>query len=172
MSLLMFGDKKPRIDKTAYISPDAIVIGDVEISEHSSIWPGSIIRGDLGKIRIGSYVAIMDGVIIHSQNPKVPLIIGNNTIIGYNAALYSCYISDNCYVAPMAIVFEGASLGEGVFLTSGSTIAPNQVIPPRHVVKGVPAVKIRTRKGEEILRQQERTETYAEVFSRLRRYRR
>ena len=170
MPILAYDNKQPKIDKKAYISPNAIILGDVEILEHSSVWPGSIIRGDLGKIRIGSYVSIMDGVVIHSHNAKVPMIIGNHSIIGYNAVLYSCYISDNCHVAPMAIIFDGASLGEGVFLSRGSTIDQNQVIPPRQVVKGVPAIKVRSRSGDEILRQQERAEIYAEVFGRLRRY--
>lgn len=170
MPILAFGNKRPKIDKSAFVSSHAIILGDVEVFEHSSVWPGAIIRGDLGKVKIGSYVSIMDGVVIHSHNPKIPMIIGNHSIIGYNAVLYSCYISDNCYIAPMAIVFEGASLGEGVLLNRGSTIAQNQVVPPNQVLKGVPANKIRTRSSDEILRQQERAETYAEVFGRLKKY--
>ncbi len=170
MPILVYRGKNPKIHKDAYVSSDATLIGDVEIGEHANIWPSVVIRGDLGSVRVGRYVTIMDGVIILSHNPKVPLIIGSRAIISSHSVLHSCYIGDNCFISPSCIVFEGASLGEGVALTSGSTVLENQVVPPRAVMKGNPATKVRNREGEEITKHVDRTDIYAEIFARLKKY--
>ena len=95
MPVLPFGDKRPKIDSQAYISPQATVMGDVEISAGSSVWPGAVIRGDLASVRIGENSCIQDSVVIHAHNEENPAIIGNNVIISTATAIHGVYVGDN-----------------------------------------------------------------------------
>jgi carbonic anhydrase/acetyltransferase-like protein (isoleucine patch superfamily) len=170
MPVLPFGDKRPKIDAQAYVSSQATVMGDVEISAGASVWPGAIIRGDQASVRIGENTCIQDSVVIHAHTVENPAIIGNNVIISTGTAVHGVYVGDNVYIQEGCVVFDGATLGEGVSLAPGSIVPPNIVIPPRTLNSGAPAAQIREVTREEIEKHTIRSETITQVFLKLRRW--
>ena len=170
MPVLPFGDKRPKIEPQAYISPQATVMGDVEIGAGTCVWPGAVVRGDQASVRIGENSCIQDSVVIHAHNAENPAIIGNNVIISTGTALHGVYVGDNVYIQEGCVVFDGATLGEGVSLAPGSIVPPNIVIPPRTLNSGAPAAQIREITREEIEKHTIRSETITQVFLKLRRW--
>ncbi len=167
MPILPFGNHAPKIDPDAYVSAQATIIGNVEISSNANIWPGAVIRGDQAQVRIGEGSCIQDSVVIHAHNPDNPAILGNSTIIGTAAVLHGVYIGDYASVGEGCALFDGATLGEGVLLTPGSIVPGNVVIPPRSLNSGVPAAQIREITREEVEKQKAKAETIAAVFQKL-----
>ena len=87
MPILPFGDKSPKIDPQAFVSPQATIVGDVEIGPGTNVWPGAVIRGDQASVRIGENTCVQDSVVIHAHNEENPAIIGNNVIISTAAVV-------------------------------------------------------------------------------------
>ena len=170
LPILPFGDKTPKIDTKAYVSPQATIVGDVEIGAQASIWPGAVIRGDQASVRIGESSCIQDSVVIHAHTEDNPAIIGSLTIIGTASVLHGVYIGDMASIGEGCVIFDGATLGEGVKLAPGSIVPANVVIPPRSVNSGAPAAQIRDLSREEVEKQSARAETIAQVFQKLRRW--
>jgi len=168
LPILPFGDQNPKIDPKAYISPQATIVGNVEIGSKVSVWPGAVIRGDLASVRIGEGTCVQDSVVIHAHHEDSPVIIGNNVIVGTSAVLHGVYIGDTVNIGEGCVVFDGATLGEGVVLAPGSIVPANVVIPPRSMNSGVPASQIRELSREEIEKQEARAKTIADVFQKLR----
>ncbi len=167
MPILPFGDQNPKIDAKAYVSNQATIVGNVEISERVNIWPGAVIRGDQAPVRIGTGSCIQDSVVIHAHNEANPVIIGNGALISTAAVLHGVYIGDHAVVGEGCVVFDGATLGEGVRLTPGSIVPSNVVIPPRSLNSGAPAAQIRELSREEVEKQQAKVEAIADVFQKL-----
>ncbi len=167
MPILPFGDHTPKIDSGAYISTQATIVGNVEISARVSVWPGSVIRGDKAPVRIGTGTCIQDSVVIHAHNKDNPAIIGNSVIVGTAAVLHGVYIGDYVNVGEGCVVFDGATLGEGVLLAPGSIVPSNVVIPPRSLNSGAPAAQIRELSREDIEKQKMKADTTADVFQKL-----
>ncbi|MHA1784167.1 MAG: gamma carbonic anhydrase family protein [Candidatus Helarchaeota archaeon] len=171
MPILELKGKKPKIDETAYISPQATIIGDVEIGPNCSVWPGSIVRGDFAKITINEGTHIQDSVIIHAHKKNNPVSIASYCTIETASALYGCFIADATVIGYGSIIFDGVNIGEAVFVAPNSYIPPGMIIQPRVVVKseqiGLPAATIRKLGMEEITSQKERAERYSDVFSKL-----
>lgn len=167
MPILPFGDQNPKIDPGAYVSSQATLIGNVEISSKVNIWPGAVIRGDKAPVRIGEGSCIQDSVVIHAHNEDNPAIIGNGVIISSAAVLHGVYVGDYANIGEGCVVFDGATLGEGVLLAPGSIVPSNVVIPPRSLNSGAPAAQIRELSREEIDKHKLRAETTADVFQKL-----
>ena len=92
--LVEFEGKRPKVHKTAFIHPRAMVIGNVSIGEHSSVWPGAVIRGDFAKVEIGRYTCIQDNAVVHADvNETVK--IGDHVVVGHQALVHGATISDN-----------------------------------------------------------------------------
>ena len=144
----------PELGKEIYISPDAKVIGKVKIGEHVSIWPGAIVRGDINKIIIGNYSNIQDNCVLH-VDPKYPLKIGNYVTIGHGAILHGCEIEDNVLIGINATILDGAKIGKCSIIGAGSVIPEKKEIPPYSLVVGVPGrvIKKLTEESEERLRE-------------------
>ncbi|MHA1772268.1 MAG: gamma carbonic anhydrase family protein [Candidatus Thorarchaeota archaeon] len=170
MPILPFGDVIPKIDKTAYISSQATVIGNVEIGPKVNVWPGAVIRGDEASVRIGESSCIQDSVVIHAHSSDNPTIIGNMTVIGTASVIHGAYLGDSVVIGDGCVIYDGATLGEGVMLTPGSIIPANVVVPPRSLNSGVPASQIRDLTREEVETHTDRAETIAKVFQKLRRW--
>ncbi len=167
MPILAFGDKSPKIDPTAFISPQATVIGNVEIGPKANIWPGVVIRGDNAPVRIGEATCVQDSVVIHAHTEKNPAIIGHKVILGTASVVHGVYIGDFVSAGEGSVIFDGATLGEGVILAPGSIVPTNVVIPPRSLNSGAPAAQIREVAREEIEKHQARADTIADVFQKL-----
>lgn len=170
MPILPFGDKNPKIDSNAYISPQATIVGDVDISAKASVWPGAVIRGDHAGVRIGEGTCIQDSAIIHAHTADNPAIIGGLSVIGTASVVHGVYIGDNANIGEGSVIFDGATLGEGVMLAPGSIVPSNVVIPPRSLNSGAPAAQIRELSREEVEKQAYRAEVISQVFAKLMRW--
>lgn len=140
----------PKIHETAYVVNDAIIIGDVEIGAESSVWFGSIVRGDVNSIRIGERVNVQDGTIIHVSSKTHPTVLEDEITLGHRVTLHGCYIETGCLIGIGAIVLDGARVGRDSLVAAGSLITPNTEIPPRSLVMGSPARVKRELDGAEV----------------------
>lgn len=134
-----FEDKFPVIHPTAFIADNATVIGDVEIGEDSSIWFGSVVRGDVNFIRIGSRTNIQDNSVIHVSGGTHPTILGNEITAGHRVLLHGCTVDDRCLIGMGAILMDGVHVGEECLVGAGSLLTPGTIVPPRSLVIGSPA---------------------------------
>ena len=141
MPVYALGDRVPQIHPTAFIHPDAVVIGEVTIGAESTIWPSAVLRGDHGSITIGSQTSIQDGTVIHCTGQH-PTIIGDRCVVGHNAHLEGCTVEDNCLIGSGSVILHRAHVGIGA-LVAASAMVPNDThIPPYAMALGVPC-KIR-----------------------------
>ncbi len=129
----------PKIDDTAFIADDAIIIGDVEIGEDASVWYGSIIRGDVNYIRIGARTNIQDGTIIHVSSKTHATILEEEITVGHRVTLHGCHVESGCLIGIGAILMDGVRVGRNSLIGAGSLLTPGTQIPPRSLVLGSPA---------------------------------
>lgn len=131
----------PIVDPTAFIHPDAVLIGDVRIGKRVSVWPTAVLRGDSSFISIGDETSIQDGTIIHCQTNN-PTIIGNRCVIGHNTHLEGCVVEDKCLIGSGSTVLEKALIKTGSLVAAQSLVPPGKLVPANSLALGVP-VKIR-----------------------------
>ena len=129
------GGKTPSIHPTAFISEAAYIVGDVEIGEGSSIWPGTVIRGDTGKITIGKFTNVQDNSVLHGDDDVV---IGDNVTIGHRVMCHGRNIGNMVLIGNGAILNDGVLVGEESVIGSGSMILENMDIPEKSIVVGMP----------------------------------
>lgn len=134
-----FNGVTPRVDPTAFITDDAIIIGDVEIGEDASVWYGSIVRGDVNYIRIGARTNIQDGTIIHVSSRTHPTVLENEITVGHRVTLHGCHVESGCLIGIGAILMDGVHIGANSLVGAGSLVTPGTQIPQRSLVIGSPA---------------------------------
>ena len=144
----------PELGKEIYISPGAKVIGKVKIGEHVSIWPGAVVRGDINEISIGNYSNVQDNCVLH-VDPKYSLKIGSYVTIGHGAILHGCKIEDNVLIGINSTILDGAKIGKCSIIGAGSVIPEKKEIPPYSLVVGVPGriIKKLTEESEKRLKE-------------------
>ncbi|HMM78957.1 MAG TPA: gamma carbonic anhydrase family protein [Pyrinomonadaceae bacterium] len=145
-----FEDKFPVVHPTAFVAENATVIGDVEIGEDSSIWFGSVVRGDVNYIRIGERTNIQDNCVIHVSGGTHPTVLGNEITVGHRVLLHGCTVDDRCLIGMGAILMDGVHVGEECLVGAGSLLTPGTIVPPRSLVIGSPARVKRELTAEEI----------------------
>jgi gamma-carbonic anhydrase len=128
----------PQIAASAYIDPAAVIVGDVVIGEDSSVWPCSVIRGDVHYIRIGARTNIQDGSILHVMRDEYPLILGDDVTVGHGVTLHGCSIDSRCLIGMGAIILNGVRIGSGSIVAAGTLILERTEIPPGSLVVGHP----------------------------------
>ena len=138
-----FENKSPLISESCFISDSADIIGDVEIGEDSSVWFGSVIRGDMNQIKIGSNTNIQDNCVVHVTTNIAPTIIGNGVTIGHKAIIHGCTINDNCLIGMGCIIMDLAIIGKGSIIAAGALVPPGMKVPSRKLMVGIPAKPIR-----------------------------
>jgi len=131
-----FNGKTPRMAESAFISEAAYVAGDVEIGEYSSVWPGTVIRGDHAKITIGKNTQIEDNCTVHTGTPMA---IGDNVQIGHNVVVHCSRIGNTTLIGNHATISEYAEIGNFCVVGAGTLVTPGMKIPDRTCVVGVPA---------------------------------
>jgi carbonic anhydrase/acetyltransferase-like protein (isoleucine patch superfamily) len=151
----------PRIAASAYVDPGAHVIGDVEIGERSSVWPGAVLRGDIEPIRVGAETNIQDGAILHTDK-GFPAIIGNRVSVGHAAVLHGCIVEEDSLIGIGACVLTGAKIGRGAVVAAGSLIPEGMEVAPETLVMGTPAKPRRPVTAEEKSRFQKGVAGYME----------
>ena len=135
------GEKIPRIAESAFVSEAAYVVGDVEIGEDSSVWPGAVIRGDFGSIKIGRNTIVEDNCVIHSGSPSALIgnvSIGNQVIIGHGAVLNCRRIGNQVLVGMNATILHDVEIGNNCIIGAGSLVSQGMKIPDDSFVVGVP----------------------------------
>lgn len=145
-----FQNTHPKIHETAFIAETAVIIGDVEIGEQSSVWYDSILRGDVNYIRIGNRTNIQDGSIIHVSSKTHSTILEDEVTLGHRVTLHGCYIETGCLIGIGAIILDGVRVGANSLVAAGSLLTPDTIIPPRSLVMGTPAKVKRELDDEEI----------------------
>jgi gamma-carbonic anhydrase len=131
--------KHPQIAASAYIDQAAVIIGDVVIGEDSSVWPCTVIRGDVHYIRIGARTNIQDGCVLHVMRDEHPLVLGDDVTIGHSVTLHGCHIESRCLVGMSAVLLNGVTIGTGSIVAAGALVLEGTKIPPGSLVIGHPA---------------------------------
>ncbi len=140
----------PKIHPTVYLSENVFVIGDVEIGEDSSVWFGSVVRGDVNYIRIGKRTNIQDNSVVHVTHDTHPTVIGDNVTVGHRVILHGCTLGNNILVGMGAVIMDGVQIEDFVLVGAGALITPNKKIPSGVLVAGFPAKVVRELKDDEI----------------------
>lgn len=151
MPIYTLSDKQPTIDATAWIAPNATVIGDVHLAANSSLWWSAVLRGDNDPIRIGANSNIQDGSVLHTDE-GVPLTVGDNVTVGHLVMLHGCTVGNGALIGIKSVILNGAVIGEHCLIGANSLIPEGKVIPPRSLVMGSPGKVIRQLDDEEVAR--------------------
>ena len=140
---------KPQIDPTAYVSPHAVVLGDVRLGARSSVWPAAVLRGDINFIEIGEGSNIQDGAIVHLAE-NLPVRVGKLVTVGHRAILHACTVEDECLIGMGATVLDGAVIGRGSVVGAHALVTKDAQIPPGSLVMGTPGKIVRPLQPDEI----------------------
>ena len=150
MTLRPYLDQFPRLGQRVYVDPAASVIGDVELADDVSVWPGCVVRGDVNFIRIGARTNIQDGTVIHVSHdgPHARLggfatVIGEDVTIGHKAIVHACRIGDAALIGMGAIVLDGAVVESHGFVGAGAVVPPGKTVGRGELWLGNPARKVR-----------------------------
>ncbi|MBD8874528.1 gamma carbonic anhydrase family protein [Rhodanobacter sp. DHB23] len=138
----------PVLGERVYIDPAATVIGDVILGDDVSLWPGTVLRGDVNHIRVGARTNIQDGAIVHVAHagpygPGYPCLIGADVTIGHAAVVHACTIEDGCLIGMHASVLDGAVVKRHAFVGAGALVPPGKVVGERELWLGNPAKFVR-----------------------------
>ncbi len=168
-----FEGEKPRINETAFVHPEATIIGNVKIGPHSSVWPGAVIRGDFAKVEIGSYTCVMDNAVIHPADvyredsiDYVPVEVGDYIIVGHRALIHGAKINDECIVGAGSIVFNEAEVKNNSIVGMGAVVLENEEVPPKKIVVGIPARILRDLEEDDVKQIRKRAENFADLADR------
>ena len=138
MAIYALGELIPQIDPTAFIHPEAVIIGDVTIGAETSVWPCAVLRGDSAPIRIGAQTSIQDGVVIHVAE-GLPTIIGSRVTLGHVCHLEGATVEDDALIGVNSVVLHRAVVGAGAIVGAGAVVTADTIVPPRAMALGVPA---------------------------------
>lgn len=129
----------PKIEENVFLAANAVVVGDVEIGEGSSIWFSTVVRGDVNSIRIGKNVNVQDGAVLHTLYQKSVTILEDNVSVGHNAIIHGAKVEEGALIGMGAIVMDNAIVGKGAIVAGGAVVLSNTVIEPGALYAGVPA---------------------------------
>ncbi len=138
MAIYQLGDLTPDVHPEAYVHPDAVVIGQVQLGADATIWPGAVLRGDYGTITIGPRSSIQDGSVLHA-GPGFPTIVGAGCVVGHLAHLEGCRIEDEALVGSGSVVLHHAVVSTGATVAANAVVPGGMIVPPSALARGVPA---------------------------------
>ncbi len=161
-----FLGNEPEVDPTAFVAPDAVLLGSVKVGPRASVFPGCVVRGDIERIEIGEGSNVQDGTVIHLAD-DLPVTIGKYCTIGHRAMIHACTIEDGCLIGMSATIIDGAVIGAGSIVGAGSLVTKGTKIPPNSLVFGSPAKVIRPLTAEEIGTGRRMAEKYTVVAATL-----
>ncbi len=143
MPIYALGEWEPDIHESAYVHPDAVVIGRVKIGPEASVWPCAVLRGDHGRIEVGARTSVQDGTVVHCTH-EWPTLIGADCVVGHNAHLEGCVVGDKCLIGSGSITLNRVTVGAGSIVAAGALVPEGFEVPPTALVAGIPAKIKRT----------------------------
>lgn len=169
MTIRRFEGHTPRIHASAFVDEQAMVCGQVAIGADSSIWPMTVVRGDINTIVIGERTNIQDGSVLHVTHDSehapggAPLAVGNDVTVGHRVVLHACTVEDFCLIGMGAVVLDGAVIRAGAMIAAGALVPPNKDLEGGYLYVGAPA-----RRARELTEQEKRFLEYsAQHYARL-----
>jgi carbonic anhydrase/acetyltransferase-like protein (isoleucine patch superfamily) len=166
MPVYALGSQEPSIDSTAFIHPDAVIIGSVTIGTESSVWPGAVLRGDGGEIHVGRRTSVQDNAVLHTT-PEWPTLVGDDCVLGHLIHLEGCTIEDSVLIGNASMVLHRCIIRTGAIVAANSVVLNDTEVPSGALAAGSPAVvKVGRARRDDI------TSGAEEYLRRSRRYRR
>ncbi len=138
MPIYALGDREPSIDSTAYVHPEAVLIGSVILGPGATVWPNAVLRADDNEIRIGARTSVQDGTVMHCT-PQMPTIVGDDCTIGHIAHLECCTVFDHSLIGSGSVVLHGVEVGPHALVGANAVVPNNMIVPPFAMALGVPA---------------------------------
>ena len=160
MSVFPYLGHRPSVDPSAFVAPQASVIGDVTVRAGSSIWYGAVVRGDVMPIRIGARTSIQDNSVVHATGGWSDTIVGDECTIGHSVILHGCHIGHRVLVGMGSIVLDEVEIGDGSMIGAGSLVTARTRIPPGVLAHGRPCKVVRELTDEERAKVLEASELY------------
>ena len=134
--------KQPKLGKGVYIARTAVVLGDVTLGAHSSVWYGAVVRGDINRIVVGHHTNIQDNAVLHLAD-DFPCLVGNWVTVGHSAIVHACKVGDEVLVGMGAVILDGAVIGKQSVIGAKALVTQGMKIPPGSLVLGAPAKVVR-----------------------------
>ena len=166
MPVYALANQEPDLHPQSWVAPTAVVVGDVHLGEHASVWFGAVVRADNAPIRIGARSNVQENAVLH-VDPGFALEIGADVTIGHQAMLHGCTIGDGSLIGIQAIVLNGARIGKGCLIGAGALITEGKEIPDHSLVMGSPGKVVRTLGPEQLERLKMSAQSYAQRSSRF-----
>ncbi len=141
--ILPYGKMLPKVADSAFVAPNATLIGDVEIGSQSSIWFQCVLRGDVNDIRVGKRTNIQDGTIVHVAAQTHGCYIGDDITIGHLALIHACTLENGCFIGMKATVMDFAVVEAGAMVAAGALVPPGKVVKSGQLWAGTPARMVR-----------------------------
>jgi len=163
------GEKKPRIAESAFVSEAAYVVGDVEIGENSSIWPGAVLRADLFRIRIGSNTNLQDNCVVHAGFSDIH--IGDNVTIAHGSMIHCARIGNNVLIGMHAVLGNQSEIEDFCMVGAYSMVKDHFKVPPGSLAVGIPVKILRALNEKELERISSASRTYVELAKEFKKYR-
>lgn len=157
--LIALGEKKPHVDETAWVAPNATVVGAVTLGPGASVWYGAVLRADNEPITIGARSNVQDNCSFHVDTGQ-PVTLGEGVSVGHNAVVHGATIGDHVLIGMGAVVMNGAEIGDESMVAAGCLVPQGMVVPPRTLVAGVPGKIRRDLTDDEIAHLHQNARTY------------
>jgi carbonic anhydrase/acetyltransferase-like protein (isoleucine patch superfamily) len=138
MVLYALGERVPQVHPDAYVHPEAVVIGQVQLGAGASVWPGAVLRADYGAISVGAQTSVQDGAVVHAT-ADLPTLVGDACVVGHLAHLEGCVVEDHCLIGSGSVVLHRARIRMGALVAAGAVVGPGLDVPSRAMALGVPA---------------------------------
>lgn len=155
-----------RTDDSAWVAPNATVMGDVTIGAHASVWYGAVVRGDMAPITVGAGTNVQDNAVLH-VSPGHPVVLGKGVTVGHAAIVHGCTVGDNSLVGMGAIVLDGAQIGRDCIIGAGALVTQNTVVPDGTVWFGSPARQRRMMSEADVEANRRNARSYVEEAARM-----
>ncbi len=149
-NLIAFQGVGPKLGCDVFVAPNAVIVGNVVVGDESSVWFGTVLRGDVGSIVIGARTNVQDLTLIHMTGGVSDTRIGDEVTIGHRVTLHGCIVGNRCLIGMGSILLDNVQIGDECVIGAGSLLTPRMVIPPRSLVLGSPAKVVRPASEEEI----------------------
>jgi carbonic anhydrase/acetyltransferase-like protein (isoleucine patch superfamily) len=140
--------RQPKLGKSVFIAKTAVVLGDVTLGAHTSVWYGAVLRGDINRIVVGHHSNVQDNAVLHLAD-HFPCILGNWVTVGHSAVVHACRVGDECLVGMGAVILDGAVIGKQSIIGAKALVTQGVKIPPGSMVLGAPAKVVRKLTKEE-----------------------